>query len=463
MTRAPLLGVAIAAASLMLALSSPQSGNLALALFTGNTILLAHALPHVLGPQSFAASQSTWVVRGWLGSLAIAAVYSAGGYAALAGMQAFVAGCAVVLVELRARARGIGDAGTGFALALVLVSSAGSLHVGGSVADLAFAAAILLLLDEPSRARAWLAVPLAALWMNVSSFGLLAPLFAFGTLLGTYVQERTLNERVRPALFLFAAMAVAIVLTPAGIQPYIQAMSYLGFDPATAPAPWEPVRVNPVAFFVGFIPMIIFCAWIGLRRTGRAADVILALTALLLALLHGEYLGIAGVVVAPVMAVALESATQRRGANEALAAVSAGAVLCAAVFALLTGIACSVRGTQVLDSAHDQVAAIDRLAADGQAHHLYCVNPVWCVYALLRAPHSLAVFTDTRSDAYPPSVREDAAHIAAENVGWKRTLELRKIDAVLAPNGALSSLLTLLPQWQRLPLQHADVALFVRR
>lgn len=444
-----------------MALAEPASSSLALSLYTGRLILAAHALPTVLGAQSFTAPLDRWFPQGWISAVMTWLVYRDAGYPGLVAGNIALAALALVLVEERCRARRLSDEATALALALAIFASLGVLRVGGATADLAFAAAFFACLDRHSGTWVWAGVPLTLLWANVSPVGLIAPPLAACALLGTLIDERAISARVRTLAVFTAAVTAAAIATPATYHSLLNYAVYLDIAGGLHVQAWQPVRVSAPAFFAGFVPGLIFCAWLGLRRKGSAAEIAVTLATVTLALLHGKYLGIAALALTPILAAALDDVVTPSSKRLPQAFSKAAVAGIAAVVALGGAFVSNARGTQALDGGRDQYAAIDRLAADGHPHRLFCYNPTWCNYALLRGAPSVQVFLDGREEAYPPSIRTDSVNIVLEQTQWLRHLKKWNIDTVVTTKNSIS-LLALLPHWTLLPAS-GDVVVYERR
>jgi hypothetical protein len=461
MTRAVLLGIALVAVGVLVVVTPPASASLALAIYFAKIVFTAHALPAVLGPQSFTAASSPWFAQGWLGAAMTWLVYRAGGYPGLTAGNILLGGVALALVAERCRMQRSSAQATALALATALLASLGILCVGGATADLALAAAFLACIDRLSGRWLWLAVPVTLVWVNVSTSGLIAPLFVLCAFLGALVEERSLTGRARELLLLTLLVIVAAAVTPAGLHVLADYAASLGFDFTGTIGGWQPARVSAPALFAGLVPAMIFCAWLGLCRSGDPGGVALSLVAIVLALLHGKYLGIAGIAVAPTLAAAFDRAGMPSPRRAVPPLPSWAVVAAVALVALVGALVSFTRGTQLLDGGRDQYAAIDRLATDGRPHRLLCLNPAWCNYALLRNAPSLKVFLDGRQESYPQSVRTDFATIVYGRPEWLRRVKRWNIDTVVTSVNGMA-LLALLPQWDALPVS-GNVVIFERR
>ena len=465
MIRAALLGAALITVGAIVTLATPQSASLALSLYVGQAIVAAHALPTTLGAQSFAAAGSRWYAEGWFGAAVTWLVYRFGGYPALVGGNCILACLAIALVEMRCRERRLSDAATGLVLVAVIVTAAGVLHVGDAMADLPFAAGLLLLMSGFPDRRSWFVIPLTLLWVNVSPDGLIAPLLVTCVIVGATLRKGAAAAGQKDSLLFVSAVVAVTLLTPATVNSWLNYGAYLGFDPSINVVSWDPVRVSASAFLAGLVPLMIFGTWLGLRRGGNAPDVIVALGAIVLALMQGRYLGVAAIAAAPSLGAALDAVTialRTRSAAAPRRTTFVGAAAVIALIAVSAAFVSSARGAQPFEGGKDPYAAIEKLASDGRAHHLLCTNPSWCNYALLRGAPSLQVFLDGREVAYPESVRTDSAKIASGSPLWLHRVKKWNVDTIVASRGTLASLLALLPQWRSVPMP-GDVVVFERR
>ncbi len=464
--KAPVVA-ACAGVAAVLAFSTPASLHLGSALFLGKTILLSNGLPSVLGDGSFTAPHDRWFGVGWLTALIASSLYAWGGYLALIFGSTVTAMLAFLLVERRCAARGLGSGATALALTIAGVMSLGNLRVGNGIADLAFAAAFLYAIERSGKAAWWGALLLAVLWCNASPTGLIVPL----------IVEFVRRSAVSTAFFF------VLLATPAGARLLTHATAYLRVDGMNDISTWQPMRVSPVAFIAGFLPATILAGWIGLLRAGKG-DVGVTLCALLLAQMNGYYLGVAGIIVGPIIATALERFLQgevkpelpesvqpalptkpakgtkalkaaKQAALEAARVSSrrmcADAAWCAGLLFLPALLALSIahaRGVQAMDDARDSEAAAQALLSDGHPHRVYCANPDWCNAVLSHGKSSVRVFLDGRRVDYPDEVRHASDVIAFMDPNWRDLLEKWKIDAIEAPNSGLGELLTVLPGWR---------------
>ncbi len=133
------------------------------------------------------------------------------------------------------------------------------------------------------------------------------------------------------------------------------------------------------------------------------------------------------------------SGARRRGSQSPLAASRRSrSRLRSAAFAMVK--------IQARQPAPMPLAAIERLAADGASHRLFCENFTWCSAALQHP--TLRVFIDGRCDAYPLPVWKSYVATIQTRPAWSSALRYG-VDTVIAGRGALESALASSPHWGR--------------
>jgi hypothetical protein len=428
---APIIAALLAVGALIL-FAPPASTSLALAIFAGRTIMASHALPGVLGPQTFSAPNAAWLPQGQLGALGITTIFEHGGDSALFCISVLFASAALLLTEYRCRARDAGAGAILLALALVYALSWNSLRVGGGIADLAFAGSLQAFLDRKTRASWAAALALSFVWCLSDSGGLLfAPLLLVCSALGQILDAQRLFEEFRRIVFVSGFAAMLIVTAKLEL--------------------WPRALDRPPALMPGFMPMLLLVGWSGLSSMGTY-DIVVALGAMFLGLLNQHALGVAGVIAAPIVACAFERtyvSNAQRTPFQRSARAWALVCVCAFSTAILTGCVARAHGIILVDGARNQDAVVQRLAADGKPHRLFCYYPEWCNLALMRNADTVRVFMDERRTSYPAAVRRDAIVIRFMWRGWRKRLDAWGIDAIETPNGDLAGVLMLLPEWKR--------------
>jgi hypothetical protein len=428
----------------------PKSGALALALFTGKAISAGHLLPPMLGDGVFSVPHHPWLYEGPFGALGTYAVWRVGGYPALAFASVCLVAITFFLIAERCRLRGLGSSASLVAMGIAFLCSLDALHVGGGLTDLAFTAALFLCLDRAPRTAALWTVPLTLVWSNVSVYGCIAPLWsllaAFGRSFGTTARERAVSA------IAYVLPVAAIMGTPGFLDVFKRYGDYLHLHMGTSLQTPEAAHVGTADLYYGFIPTILLTAWIGLRRSGLS-DTLTALAAIVLVLINGEYLDMAGVVLGPIVATSLfrvYSHEWARVSKNFLKIAENTYVFCGVICitALLCACITGLRGKMVMDSQREQMKAIDRLAADGKEHRLFCATTSWCNDVLFRDAKNVKIFLDGRSLSYPQKIYEDAYDIVQIDPSWHKKIDAWRITDVLTARNRLASMLELLPNWR---------------
>ncbi len=392
---------------------------------------------------------------GWLGAAVTNLLYAGPlHYGALVAAGAFGALSAFALVERRARLHATAAGAFGAAV-LAALCSLDTLRAGGGSATLAFAAAVMLLLEDATLLSALGLGPLAMLWCNFEPAGVLAPALAVVAAVG-----RTFDRAGTPAArraWLGAAIATCATLaTPLGSGFPGHALAALQLAGASADyARWSPADLAPYGYRYGVMSSIAIALGVGLR--GRnAREALLGAFAFVLALASGAFVGVFGIVAAPIVVAALArrpGGAAQYGARATLLR-AAGAL---AVLALVAGFAAGARTLPL--GPREPYAAIARLARVGGVHRVFCSDTGWCDAALA---DGMAVLAGSRIANAPPAVRDAQITIARVRKTWRTELNAHGIDA--AVTGANSALATLLTQshWTRFATAGTTVILLRR-
>ncbi len=289
----------------------------------------------------------------WAAAGALALAVAATALAALAGFA---------LVGVRARRLADMPAALA-AVAVAVLCSADLLHAGSGIANLAFAAGLLLVLEVATPAGAIAATLLAVAWCNVAPQGLLAPLFAGAWALGRSF-ERPSDGAARIAWTAAFGCVLATLATPAGLAFPTFAYEALHVDRGLVGlVPMHPIEVAPLAYRAGF--MLVVLGGLGLGARLRTADVPVLAVALLLSLANGAYLPLLGAAAGPALASAARGFVPRVVA----------AALAFAVAALVIIVAVQAGRSD----AHEPSELVGRLRADGAPpRQLFCSSLAWC-------------------------------------------------------------------------------------
>jgi len=444
--RVCLLSVAAVAAAIAVAFNPPQEGVIAQALYLGQAIFSAHVwhgLPSVLGENTFSAPTSPWLDEGWLAALGMYILYPAAG--SIYFTSALLAAAALILVERRCRQRCLGDGETALALGIVVMCSLGVLRVGGGLLDLAFTAAFFLFIERAPRKSAWWIFAIALVWCDASIYGFIAPFWSALSSMGrSFGPMRA--DRLRRAAF-YLSPIVACLAAPGAIRIFTHYLPYLHLDPTLEVQEWRAANVSALSFYGGFVPALIVAACCGLRRAGLS-DMLTAIGAILLVLLNARYLGVAGVVLGPIVATAWGNVREEMGHEPWASLDSHKSALAVAaitfIAAALVGFYADVHRIALINGKGEH--RIDQLAQDGRPHRLFCADASWCNYAVWVGSSNIRVFMDGRL-GYPRQESDDVRAFVRAERDWRKKFDALHITDVITPGTRLASLLALLPDW----------------
>lgn len=390
---------------------------------------------------SFAAAHSTFdrARVGWLGAYATNLIYAAPlRYGALAGASVLAAILAAWLVERRAR-RIVSRPWALVAAALALLGSLDTLRTGGGTATLAFAAAMMLLLEDLAPQSIVALGGVTLLWCNVEAAGLLAPAFTVVAALGRRL-DRCEPSALRRAWLAAAVAAGATLVTPLGFAFPGHAVAALRLAGASAEyAAWAPADVAPQAYRLGVMLLIALALGFGARGRG-ARDAALAAFACLVAFASGALVGVFGIVAAPIVvgAIAGRNRDGRDDARDAPRGFATGSIAGIVVLSLTTAFFVGSRAVPIARDA--PYAAIDRLARVGGVRRIFCSNLAWCDAAVARG---MAVVADGRVANAPRDAREAQIAILRAQPAWRTKLDGLGVDVAIAGvDSALATLLT---------------------
>ncbi len=365
----------------------------------GEAVLRTHALPATLGPATFSAPTARWIPHEWIFAALWAAANRCG-----AGIV-FALGCAVValltLVVEAVRSRSSAPWSRMLMLAIVAIGLMPSFGLRAQVLGWPLLALIMLALEAGPR-RAWLALPLAAVWFNLHASALVAPCIVLAFGIGTAIEAR------RPALLwsplaLAGACALASLATPFGIAlpRFIVAWSA---NPATGLImEWLPAAPDKITILAGVL-VIAGLLVAGELRGARLSwpQRLLALGLLAATLLHIRNLGLFCIVAGPWTAAALDVLLPRKMMLAARSWRTDGGLAALAFAAAIALVVLRVRipiapGT------------VEPAAADLMALHVplrvACEDFSWC--SRFAGDAQVRVLLDGRTDAYPDTVFND--------------------------------------------------------
>lgn len=401
--------------------------------YAGRAILATHRLPRALGVESFTAPGAPWIPHEWLFSTAVAASMGTRAWPWFALSVALCAAFALALTAWRAVRRGAAPLATAAATLFAGIAMCSAFGVRAQVADWAFLALLLLLLDEEG-AWMWAAVPVTAVWANLHAGAMLAPVLTGAVALGRVIEDRAWTSRVRRSVVVSAATALAVCCTPFGLGLPLYALGLLASPLKSAIGEWQPGSLETYGYALGALPLLLCAATMGIARGRSAAQD--ALTFVLFAALlfaAARHTPLFAVAVAPLTARALTRDDEQRQAAPVGMPLLAGWAATGFSFAVVTGLALIFAGSGANAATVGPQAEIAALERIGGEHRVFCEDFAWCA-ALLGIPGQ-RVFLDGRADPYPLAVWRAYRVVTTLAPEWSRTLDAYGVNAAIVQCG----------------------------
>lgn len=433
-------------------------------------LILRRGLPPS-DPFSFTKPGAQWFAWEWLSEVAFAALYA---WMGLKGVVLFAGAAISAALSLAFRyALRLGSNILPALAATLLAAGAAGIHflARPHVFTLLLLPAALWLAQTR---KAWLVVPLAALWANLHG-GFVALVVSLAVMASGRALERNRKQAVRLGL-LAAACAGASLLNPYGYRLHAHLLSYLrsGWI-QEAVDEFQPPRFRSEAalqFEILLFAGLLVAA--SLLRKRRFADALLLAAWAHAALLSARHIPLFGVVAAPLIACEASELWRcvRHGAGSVLGVIrqigedmrrnARGASLMpAACVAALALTGAPMRWPADFPDVKFPVALASRNAERLAAARVFTTDQ-WGDYLLYRFYPRQRVFIDGRSDYYGPVLGRLYLKTALANPGWPEVLDRYRITLVLAPRDwPLSWALARDPGWRRLDRDRLAV-LYVR-
>ncbi|HTD35901.1 MAG TPA: hypothetical protein VK669_00190 [Candidatus Limnocylindrales bacterium] len=432
----------------------PRDGDLLWQRWLGERVMHEHAIPRVLGHETFTAEGARWTPQEWLFSTLLAWSGDHGAAWLVPLLCALAAGVVLASIVIRSRRRGVSPLMASAGLFMFAFSSIQSFGPRAQVFGWAGLALVVTLLESEGP-WVWAAIPATALWANLHASAFLAPavamLFAFAALL----RDRRWSPAVRRFAALTAGCAAATLATPFGTE-LLRYTVELSLSPIRdSITEWGVTSLHSFAFTTGALPLLLVLAVFGVRTSLR--DRVLAVAFCVLLFTAVRNIPVFTIAVAPIALAALPRRGDARAADadRRFGWVTVAAIVCCGVFitALTWRDGPGSREKLPLGSARALIA---------QAHgtpRVLCEDFAWCS-VFLDAP--VRVFMDGRCDPYPVAVWHDYRDVIDGNRAWAAVLDRDRVDAVLVrPGGSLESLLAERHEWRRIASDRVS-GLYVR-
>jgi hypothetical protein len=438
--------------------------------------LLAHGRA-ILAGQEFAAGRQAIDRLDVLPSVAYAAAERIAGFGGVVALGALCAIAMLALVEAQARIRGAAPGWSLAAAAGAAIVSIGAPSAGGSAFAWMLAAAFGFALagaqgtPPPGAQRTnagaqirWglFAVLAAWVWAASSWIAIAAPALALAAALGRR-GDRTL-------LAITAGSALAVLMTPAGLDLPREAFAHLAIDGTAAHVlDWQPNAISSAAYRFGLIPLVVALVWFRLPQLADWPSVSGVLT---LAFVCGAAMPLAGIAILPCLVGAaggpepLDLSVPSRfplarftpltlpGLGLALSL----AFSCAIFSALVAGLGARSSAGVALPQ-----AIVERLAAERTAPTIVLCQPAeWCALVDALGRDDIRAFASDRIGSLGEPRLRDQIAIVGVRPEWRAALARNGIGAILvAKNAVLATLLALQPDWH-VVARNESATLFVR-
>jgi hypothetical protein len=460
-----------------------RDGDLPRHIATGRVMLDKRSLP-TADYFSHTRFGDPYLAYEWLSQFIFAAVHELGAIPAVAALSAAVIAAAYALLLAFLLRRGVNPLHA--LITLVAASALGLTHWAARPHMFSFLACALLLplLVPSSTRRAWLALPLFAVWANlhpgfIYGLGLLAIVLAGDVIEMFMGADRTAwSSRTRFHAIALLCGAVGSLLTPYGIDLHLHVVGHAGSSwMADQTTEFMAPDFHTLAGQIFLAALLGVLAIVALRsKRLDAPSLLLLLVTVAAALYSRRNIALFGVVTLPLLATAMPGSgsrlslgvLQRIGSTLAMGqrlarqGIWAGAAtLLLAGFALAGG---QALGRQlVVNELSDRTfpAAAVAAARDAGLEGNLFNHFMWGGYLTLYWPEQ-RIFIDGFSDFYGEAVFRDYLHIASLQPGWRATLARWRIAVALLPvDSPLAHALAGEPEWRE--RYRDDIAVLLQR
>jgi hypothetical protein len=425
-------------------------------LATGDWILDHGAIPSG-DPFSWTAAGREWVAHEWASEIVFKMVDSLFGALGLVVMQGLFVGAGLFLLRrtLRRVVQNEWIIGVGLAVALYLSSLMWSLrpHLVSLVILVFFLDTLIAFRAGDGNRRIWMLVPATMVWANLHAGFLSGVLLVWIFAIVGLVERRRDSRRL---LTLAILVTLAGAANPVGFEIY--AFSVYLARVSDQVVEWQPPGIrDPLGFVLTTVVLVVPTLFAITRRRCDPALLGAALVFGALALGASRNIWLAGVVIAPALALAIDGLhripkpqpVQRASERYALLAAHVLVVVAGAVVIMTT---LAGRGEAYLRGETAFPKAATEALRDLPPGRL--LNPYdWGGYLIWKTP-DFPVSADGRADLYGDELLEDVQMMERLEPGWDRYLDEKDVDYVLwQRKRPLAQALRLLDDWS---LVHQD-------
>jgi hypothetical protein len=404
----------------------------------GERILREHAIPRVLGSETFSAPGAPWTPHEWLFSVGFAFGADHGLPWLMPVVCALAAGVALAAIIVRSRRRGVSPALSSVAVLLCGLAMIQSFGARAQVVGWAGIATVLWLL-ETEGPWAWATVPVTLVWANLHASAFLAPAVALLFAVASALRDRRWSPDVTRFSMISAACAAMTLATPLGL-----ALPRYAFGLITSPirqviSEWHATSTDSFSFALGALPLVLALAVFGVRASLRDRLIVVAFTMLLFTAVRN--VPVFALATAPIAAAAVSSKRNSALPRTPARTMVGWTTVTAVSFAVITVATRLWRAAPFAEQVLPLHSARVLLAEARTPPRVFCEDFAWCsIFLLERQPARF--FMDGRCDPYPVDVWRKYLRVLNGNPGWAQVLDEYRVDAVLVRReSALDSLL----------------------
>ena len=438
----------------------------------GQGILATHHWP-TTEQFSFTVPGQPWLAYEWLGDVLLAAVYQLGGLRGL-GALLIILGSLFALALYYLTTIRCGNPKAGFLATAVLLNLANWFTLRPQMLGYLFLILTLIVLERFRQGKqgvVWLLPLLMLVWVNthgswIIGLGTICVYLASGSVnihVGSLETQRSTTMEHRQLTMVFLLSSLAILITPygTGLAKFPFKMSSSPINLANIQE-WQPMvfTLPGDKLFLGLL-LGILLAQVAMRPKWILEELGLFLFATAMACMHARFLSLFVIFFAPLFVVILARWVPKYDRAKELYALNA-AIITGIIGAMVWFSPSQGDYTRIVNK-NFPVAAVQYLNTHSVPGPMYNSYEFGGYLLWARGPEH-KVFIDGRGDVYEPAgILPDQVSLLNLKPGSLSVLEKYGIQScLLSPGEALATVLTALPEWQRV---YADgrTVLFVRR